>query len=323
MESGNAVELVETNKNLSAALDKMEMRCRILEEKLEKSSTFKKMIKNAISLQCLNCNKLISSNIFLNHTTQCNNFTHSFQNTQNSMMNSTMSGSQFVNDASNIQSNSSQASTGLLIAINQTMVKESLDAKPYTEYLIQIELNNFKYSVSRKYKEFYEFHHNLNAQFPTLKFPESAFSILGTFSAPSYLNSSKRPVVIEERRRALQQYLRDLSKIDIIRFSDLFISFIEADKIGQANTNAVVTMNTQATESSEKDSSNDQDQNKTQCDSLMNQTKMSKNLELLDPLKEEKQLNVNIDHRIFTQSPHSFMRKWEDTSSGKDRKSKP
>ena len=315
MDNANTVELVETNKNLSAALDKMEIRCKILEEKFEKSRIFKKMVKNAISLQCLNCNKLISCNIFSNHITQCNNFNNSFQN---NAMKPIINGPQFVNDTfTTNQPNLSQSNENLLIAINQTMVKESLDSKPYTEYLIQIEYNSFKYTVSRKYKEFYEFHHNLSSQFPTLKFPESAFSIMGTFSTPGYLSNSKKPVVIEERRRALQQYLRDLSKIDIIRFSDLFIKFIEIEKIGQVNTNELGTLNTQSSES------NDQDQTKIQYESLMNQSKKQKNLELLDPLKEDKQLNVNIDRRIFTQSPHSFMHKWEDTCSGKDRKLKP
>lgn len=47
-ESNN--ELVETNRNLSAAMDKMEMRCKILEEKNEKLKTFKRMAKNCSAL---------------------------------------------------------------------------------------------------------------------------------------------------------------------------------------------------------------------------------------------------------------------------------
>ena len=319
MDIGNTSELVETNKNLSAALDKMEMRCKIFEEKLEKSKTFKKMIKNAISLQCLSCNKSISCNIFLNHITQCNHFQQSFQN---NMTKTTLNGQLFPNDICSIQPNSNQTNANLCITINQTMVKESSDAKPYTEYLIEIEYNNFKYTVSRKYKEFYEIHHNLSLQFPTLKFPESAFSIQGTFSAPNYLNNSKRPVVIEERRRALQQYLRDLSEIEIIRTSDIFMKFIELEKIGQnplADFNEAINLNTQASDSNEKDNSNDQ--NKVHPDSSPNKTKKAKNLEI--SLKEDKQLNINIDPRIFSQSPHSFMRKWKDMSSGKDSKMKP
>lgn len=38
---------METNKNLSAAMEKMELRCTLLEEKNEKLKMFKKMVKNS------------------------------------------------------------------------------------------------------------------------------------------------------------------------------------------------------------------------------------------------------------------------------------
>jgi hypothetical protein len=54
-DSENTTELVETNRNLSAAMDKIEMRCKILEEKGEKLKRFKKMVKSCSTLQCLHC----------------------------------------------------------------------------------------------------------------------------------------------------------------------------------------------------------------------------------------------------------------------------
>ena len=41
---------METNRNLSAAMDKIEMRCKMQEEKIEKLKKFKRMIKNSSNL---------------------------------------------------------------------------------------------------------------------------------------------------------------------------------------------------------------------------------------------------------------------------------
>ena len=39
-------ELVETNRHLSAAMDKMELRCKMAEEKANKMKSYKKIVKN-------------------------------------------------------------------------------------------------------------------------------------------------------------------------------------------------------------------------------------------------------------------------------------
>jgi hypothetical protein len=118
----------------------------------------------------------------------------------------------------------------LQIIINQTMVKESADSKPYTEYLIQISYSTKRWSVARKYKTFCELHQKLNTEFPSIKFPDSSYIILGALNSVNYLSNSKRPTVIEERRKALQQYLRDLAKIDKIAESIYFQQFLDLDK---------------------------------------------------------------------------------------------
>ena len=53
----STLELLETNRNLSAAMDKMEMRCKQLEEKVTKLKKFKKIVKNSCSITCLHCNR--------------------------------------------------------------------------------------------------------------------------------------------------------------------------------------------------------------------------------------------------------------------------
>lgn len=64
-------ELVEVNKNLSSALEKMEQRCHILEEKYEKMKSLKKIFKNCTAMQCSHCGKWVQSSSFSIHLDQC------------------------------------------------------------------------------------------------------------------------------------------------------------------------------------------------------------------------------------------------------------
>lgn len=50
---------METNRNLSESIQKMEQRCKQLEEKTEKLKSFKRLFKNSCAIQCLHCSKLI------------------------------------------------------------------------------------------------------------------------------------------------------------------------------------------------------------------------------------------------------------------------
>jgi len=83
------------------------------------------------------------------------------------------------------------------------MVRETPDNKPYTEYMIRVQYNNKKWTVSRRYKNFCELHQSMTSQFPNLKVPESSSAIINTADIGSVFNG-KRPTVIEERRKALQ-----------------------------------------------------------------------------------------------------------------------
>lgn len=114
---------METNRNLSAALDKMDVRCKTLEEKSEKLKQYKKMVRNCLSLQCLHCQKMVTANAFGAHMQMCleQPMLHR-QSIQASMV-----------SIANIDLSS------LLISINQTMVRETPDNKPYTEYMIRVQ----------------------------------------------------------------------------------------------------------------------------------------------------------------------------------------
>ena len=477
----NTNELVETNRNLSAAVEKMEIRCKIFEEKIENSKKFKKMIKNSQSLQCLHCSKFISNNIFLQHISNClnlqppihqaassifnslNNFSN-LNSTNNLPINSNGSlgaSSMIINSNPHVNQNinqhyqaqqqqgpsiqmnmnqgqhhlsnqqqgyfmgqnqlpqqqlsqsqsqqqhqtshqvqptQQQMSTyqqqqqqqqqmtsssnidvnSLQISINQTMVKESPDAqdsKLYTEYLIQIIYTSIKWSVSRKYKLFTELQRNLAASFPGLKFPDSA-SVLANCSNMAYINS-KRPTVIEERRKGLQRYLRDLAKIEVIRNSSPFKKFLELDQEhgrdhsqSDRNMKLVAHSSNSYRDKDEKRSSDrgipptshrkshNEDGNEDYITNFVNnnnnnsgnasqqlqsqQLQGQKSSQQALPINRNnnysdfnqcgimnsdiednllsKEFSVKIDKRVFTQSPNSFLKSWQEGQIGLNNK---
>jgi hypothetical protein len=350
-------DLVETNRNLSAAVDKMEMRCKVLEEKNEKLKKYKRMVKNSTALQCLHCAKFISCNIFLQHITNCLNMnagmaksnlvnavptpTSNYTNNSTPNHNHNHNHNQNQNQNHNTYQDSSIIdASALQISINQTMVKENSDSKPYTEYLIQISYNGIKWSVSRKYKMFCELHQSLNTHFPSLKFPESAFTILGAFNNINYMSNSKRPTVIEERRKALQQYLRDLSKIDIVRNSSPFKKFLEldrvlegegsAEKVTRTISNTISTINSYRDEkrlivsnlNSERNAEEFTNFNAIYPPQKSTESQFNGNGTLSDEMMQQKELGVKIDKRLFTQSPQSFMKNWQERQTTNNKENK-
>jgi hypothetical protein len=64
-------ELVEANRSMSSALEKMEQRCKVLEEKYEKVKNLKKIFKNCTAMQCSSCGKWVQSTTFPQHMEQC------------------------------------------------------------------------------------------------------------------------------------------------------------------------------------------------------------------------------------------------------------
>lgn len=301
----NTNELVETNRYLSAAMEKIEIRCKILEEKAEKLKNFKKMVKNSSSMQCLHCSKHITNAIFLQHVDSC------LTDLQNPPQNSSKPISQGKYSQSSIGSNND-----LLISINQTMVKESADNKPFTEYLIQVTLNNNKWTIARKYKNFCELHQQLYASFQHIKFPESVATVMNSTTDVNNIFNSKRPTVIEERRKALQQFLRDLSKIDCVRHCKQFKNFLEIEK-GDQNEN----FPTQENQTKSKSviatiiSLNSQREIKSVYNNYAeekkgtNKASFSSNLMLPDEMPG-KEINLKIDKKMLPPSPSSFLNSW-------------
>lgn len=53
----NGSEMIETNKNLASALEKVENRCAVLENKNRALKKYYKIYKSSISIQCQKCRK--------------------------------------------------------------------------------------------------------------------------------------------------------------------------------------------------------------------------------------------------------------------------
>jgi len=261
------------------------------------------MIQNSLALQCIQCSKFIASNVFPQHMASC---TAPQQATTLNKANliAPMTRPSVVPTENEIDPNALQ------ISIHQTMVKENSDSKPYTEYLIQIIYNGMKWSVSRKYKQFCELHQSLNTHFPSLKFPESAFTVLGGFNNLGYISSSKRPTVIEERRKALQQYLRDLSKLDIVRNSNPFKKFLELERIAEHDNN-----NKARGYSSNMVSSREE---RRDIQNLSSERGTHHRGE--DFNNTQRNAEALMGRNLFSHSPLSFLKNWEEKAINKENK---
>lgn len=61
-------------------------------------------------------------------------------------------------------------------------------------------------------------------RFPSIKYPQSC-NFLADIN--NLVASKQKNIMAEERRKSLQQYLRDLSKIDEIKGCEIFRRFLE------------------------------------------------------------------------------------------------
>jgi len=222
----------------------MEVRCKLFEEKVEKLKKYKRMIRNATALQCSHCSKFISCSIFPQHMKNCISAAQPSPISNPNLIKTITPTTQWQSTGA--------SSNGIVIepyslrvAINQTAVKEGADSKPYTEFMIQVSYNATKWTIAKQYKQFCELHHSLSTYFPNLKLPESALAILGSFSNVNYAPNTKRPDIIEERRKSLEHYLKELIKIDAVRNSTILQKFLVIDQVSKVSNNTVNPLITQ------------------------------------------------------------------------------
>jgi hypothetical protein len=208
-EDNTATELLATNKNLGTSLGKAEARIKALETKLGRYKLYKQMVVGAKAFQCKETGKLIPKNGFLAH----------LQYLEKS-----------IKQGDRDSDDSIMKAPEQIVKITQTMIKECPETgRAFTEYLMHIKYSKCLWNITRTYKEFCEFNHNLSKAFPTVKLPESVNYITGFTNNVSSVLSSKKRALLEDRRLALEEYLNDLFKIPQIANSQVFKEFLKID----------------------------------------------------------------------------------------------
>ena len=154
------------------------------------------MIENASALQCRACGKVIACKNFIGHVTSC------------------------VNEMSRINTEGGYYH----IVVPNSIVKESPDMKPYTEYSMNVTFRQKTWNVTRRFKLFATLHNSLVKHFPDVQLPESDLFIS---QSPSL---GRRPVELEERRRAVQNYMMELASIPVVKNSDIFRKFLGVEQ---------------------------------------------------------------------------------------------
>lgn len=171
-----------------------------------------------------------------------------------------------------------------------------------------------------RYKNFCELYYNLINQFPSLELPPQILSVLSASTDINNIFNSKRPTVIEERRKALQMFLRELAKVDVIRNSRIFKNFIEMDEEGGPMTNNPYS-NRDFSQNMKNHSIVSVNMNKDFAPKEMNNILSKDNYEnkrssfggsifLPEEITLPKELNLKIDKKMLPQSPSSFLNNW-------------
>lgn len=111
----------------------------------------------------------------------------------------------------------------VLVSITTTCNRVSdLTHRLYTIYRIDLQLGNRSWAVHRRFNDFKALEENLHDYFSK---PNSFCENLPTLRLKNTIKSTKARF-IEKRRLALQEYLRELLQIDVVKAHVLLLSFI-------------------------------------------------------------------------------------------------
>lgn len=111
------------------------------------------------------------------------------------------------------------------ISITQTLIREDENLKkPFTIYVIEINLDGENLTVQRKYKEFCSLNEKLMNYYPNVRFPSAASQFWN--KSLWDIVKKKKTAVVEDRRKILQKYLNGLAQIPSIRDSEFFKEFL-------------------------------------------------------------------------------------------------
>lgn len=192
------LELTEANRNMAFALRHLEQRFEQAEEKERKMKEFKKCFKNSSCMQCQNCSKFFVPSIFPQHLNVCILSPENF---------------------SKIENGKGKPGVQLIeIEVKQTLLKDS-ESKPYTEYLLEVRKNGKAWNVSRKYKEFCSLHSQLKTLLPGINLSDYSYIV-------SPQEGSRKCLPVEERRKILEKYMKDLCENPHIAQETVWKDFI-------------------------------------------------------------------------------------------------
>jgi len=172
-------EIEQSNETIN----KLTERNSKLEKRLKEAKIYYRLFKHSQSHQCKYCNKFYPSSIFMTHTQTCS------------------IGGAIQTERVNF--------ANMEISITQTLIREDENLrKPFTIYVIKVELDGDHWVVQRKYKEFCILNENLINHYPNVKFP----STISQFASKSLKDivKKKKTAVVEDRRKTLQRYLNGL-----------------------------------------------------------------------------------------------------------------
>lgn len=242
-------ELLETNKNLSTAVETMNIRCKIQEEKLEKLRVYKHFWKNSNSFKCIICNNLINNSLFLKHISKCNEQMKTLNNSINlsksnfssSILNMDSQQKKIVDYKSSLRQNPKKHQSIHYDNEFNKILNGKFDLSDFGDFSIEIEKSNeinefilfcscqhLQWKLNKKYISFCELYQNIRLAFPGVALPESCN--IFTCSDNYQLIKNEENDFVFDKRTALQNFLQDLAKIDFVKKSSYFMNFIEFQK---------------------------------------------------------------------------------------------
>lgn len=96
------------------------------------------------------------------------------------------------------------------MTITQTLIREDdISKKPYTEYVMLVEVGAKKWTVSWKYKMFCSLHEKLSTHYPSVNFPASANQFQN--KSLTDIMRNKKNALIEDWWKLLQLYINDVA----------------------------------------------------------------------------------------------------------------
>jgi hypothetical protein len=119
----------------------------------------------------------------------------------------------------------------MMVEVSKTLIKEDSQQRNYIEYTLDVKLHQSMWSLNRKYKDFCELHDLLLIMFPKMGFPESSNVMKNSLLTAALGGStSSRKVIVEEKRKMLEEYIKDLLCVSEIRNTRIMQKFLKINK---------------------------------------------------------------------------------------------